>query len=94
MKIKTIVCRMDAAEVFDERVNAALAEGWTLTRRRVLRPLAQPHDGTRNITMLYAELEKHDDEKGENPCKCATCRHFDDCSGYCDECHKGNKWEG
>ena len=59
MKIKTIRWRLDAAEQFDEEVNAALAEGWHLTKREVL-------DGRQLSTdaylhrMLYAELVKLD----------------------------------
>lgn len=97
MEIKTITKRLDYSGDFDKVVNAALADGWTLTKREVLQPPAQPNDGTRLCTMLYAELEKRDEEtdktKGANNYKCATCGHLDDCSGYCDSCTKGRKWE-
>lgn len=59
MEIKTIYKQMDLRRDFDEEVNAALAGGWTLTRRDVLdgRPLPD------NVYMhrgLYAELVKYD----------------------------------
>lgn len=56
-QIKTIKNRLDNAEDFDNDVNAALAEGWTLTRREVIRPNAHPV-GETSFTMLYAELER------------------------------------
>lgn len=53
MKIKTIKYRLDFAEIFDNEVNAALADGWTLTRRYISTPNRQ--DGYR---MLIAEMVK------------------------------------
>lgn len=55
-QIKTIKNRLDNNVAFDEEVNAALAEGWKLKKRDVLRPNAHP-DGETSFTMLYAELE-------------------------------------
>jgi hypothetical protein len=64
MEIKTIYKQMDLRREFDEEVNAALAAGWTLTRRDVLdgRPLPD------NVFMhrgLYAELVKPDPPKAQ-----------------------------
>lgn len=60
MEIKTIKNRLDNAESFDADVNAALADGWRLTRRDFILPI-QPHTGTTYFhTMLYAELVKLD----------------------------------
>lgn len=67
-QIKTIKNRLDNAEEFDAEVNAALVEGWTLTRRDVIRPNAHPV-GETSFTMLYAELEL-DIEK-----RCDNCKH-------------------
>lgn len=55
MKIKTIRWRLDAAEKFDEAVNAALEEGWMLTKREVLDGRQLGSD-TYQHRMLYAEL--------------------------------------
>lgn len=60
MEIKTIRKRLDNAEEFDREVNAALADGWRLTRRDVILP-TQPITGSNYFhTMLYAELVKLD----------------------------------
>lgn len=57
-QIKTIIKQY--ADEFDEVVNAALAEGWTLTRREVL----PPFEGERFyvVQKLYAELEREAEE--------------------------------
>lgn len=89
MKIKTITKQLGNANDFDNEVNAALADGWVLTKRDVLQPQSQPNDGCHYIhTMLYAELEKRDEETRQ----CRDCTHFEDCSGYCTDCHNGSKW--
>ena len=56
MQIKTIEFRLDASEEFDEAVNKALSEGWSLVKRDVL----PPYEGASYIhhRMLYAELER------------------------------------
>lgn len=53
-QIKTIIERY--ADNFDKAVNAALAEGWILTKREVL----PPFEGERFYAeqKLYAELER------------------------------------
>ena len=63
MQIKTIRSRLDSAKDFDSAVNTALNEGWVLKKRLVLQP-HQPNNGSTYLaTMLYAELEKHDQDK-------------------------------
>ena len=57
LQIKTIRYRLDNHTFFDDEVNAALRNGWTLKKRIVLRPISQ-HDTTYIHMMLYAELEK------------------------------------
>lgn len=56
LQIKTIWDWLDNATYFDNEVNAALRDGWTLKKRTV-----QQHLGQKNNTyvrmMLYAELE-------------------------------------
>lgn len=42
---------------FDNEVNAALRDGWTLKKRTVLRPIGQSESVYAHM-MLYAELEK------------------------------------
>lgn len=57
LQIKTIRDRLDYASFFDNEVNAALRDGWTLKKRTVLRPVEQ-RNATHTRIMLYAELEK------------------------------------
>lgn len=57
LQIKTIRNRLDNPTLFDDEVNAALHEGWTLKKRTVLRPICQS-ESVYMHTMLYAELEK------------------------------------
>ena len=60
-QIKTIKNRLDNNVAFDNEVNAALAEGWTLVKRDVINPHAHPQLQT-FYTMLYAELEQDTDQ--------------------------------
>lgn len=57
LQIKTIRNRLDNPTLFDDEVNAALRDGWTLKKRTVLRPIGQSKS-VYSHTMLYAELEK------------------------------------
>lgn len=57
LQIKTIRDRLDNNTYFDNKVNAALRDGWTLKKRTVLRPIGQS-ESVYAHTMLYAELEK------------------------------------
>lgn len=57
LQIKTIRNRLDNNTYFDDEVNAALRDGWTLKKRTVLRPISQ-QEATFVHMMLYAELEK------------------------------------
>ena len=57
LQIKTIRNRLDNPALFDDEVNAALRDGWTLKKRTVLRPIGQS-ESVYIRTMLYAELEK------------------------------------
>ena len=57
LQIKTIWNRLENATFFDDEVNAALRDGWTLKKRTVLRPIGQS-ESVYMHTMLYAELEK------------------------------------
>lgn len=57
LQIKTIRNRLDNPSLFDDEVNAALRDGWTLKKRTVLRPISQ-HNSSYVHIMLYAELEK------------------------------------
>ena len=57
LQIKTIRNRLDNPTLFDDEVNAALHDGWTLKKRTVLRPIGQS-ESVYMHTMLYAELEK------------------------------------
>lgn len=57
LQIKTIWDRLDYASFFDNEVNTALRDGWTLKKRTVLRPIGQS-ESVYGHMMLYAELEK------------------------------------
>lgn len=57
LQIKTIRNRLDNPTLFDDEVNTALRDGWTLKKRTVLRPNGQS-ESAYSHTMLYAELEK------------------------------------
>lgn len=57
LQIKTIRNRLDNPTLFDDEVNTALRDGWTLKKRTVLRPISQS-ESAYSHTMLYAELEK------------------------------------
>ena len=57
LQIKTIRNRLDNPITFDDEVNAALHDGWTLKKRTVLRPIGQSESVFGHM-MLYAELEK------------------------------------
>ena len=57
LQIKTIRNRLDNPTLFDDEVNTALRDGWTLKKRTVLRPVEQ-RNATHTHIMLYAELEK------------------------------------
>lgn len=57
LQIKTIQERLDYPALFDDEVNTALRDGWTLKKRTVLRPIGQS-ESVYSHTMLYAELEK------------------------------------
>ena len=87
-QIKTIVIRLSSAEEFDRRVNAAIAEGWTLVKRE---PLI-PHSGDK-YTMLYAELEKGSITEAERCCE--NCKHTAVLPFFepCHVCFGHNKWE-
>ena len=54
--IKTIMVNADYPGEFDDRVNAALRDGWKLVRRDVLTPF----EGRNWVfhRMFYAELER------------------------------------
>ena len=72
-QIKTIKNRLDNAASFDEEVNAAIAEGWRLTKREVLQPKAQS-ESLHSYTVLYAELER--EEIAEELHSCENCSYF------------------
>ena len=57
LQIKTIRNRLDNPTLFDNEVNAALRDGWTLKKRTVIRAIGQS-ESVYMHTMLYAELEK------------------------------------
>lgn len=56
-EIKTIAHNIDYSQEFDERVNRALAAGWTLVKRAVI--VSQTPN---TKTALYAELERYEDD--------------------------------
>lgn len=92
-QIKTIKNRLDNADNFDAEVNAALADGWQLTKREVLMPTSQDRVHYTYI-MLYAELERDEITEAERCCE--NCAHFNKHSDEepCLHCSdQANKWE-
>lgn len=80
LQIKTIYDT--EPEKFDEKVNAALADGWTLVKR---------HLGTCGWN---AELEKEIITKDEQDCdNCEYCDLSED-SGPCRTCQNFSNWTG
>ena len=84
LQIKTIYRR--DADVFDKEVNAALAEGWALTRR------------TFDATGFLAELEREIITEAER--RCENCKYWEQQpeSPPCCDCEDGangypTKWE-
>lgn len=65
IQIKTIHHRIDESVKFDDEINAALAEGWRLTKREFVT----------GYCVLYAELEREIITEAER--NCDNCRHFD-----------------
>ena len=58
LQIKTIWDWLDNATYFDNEVNAALRDGWTLKKRTVQQHLGQKKKNNTYVRMmLYAELE-------------------------------------
>lgn len=57
LQIKTILDRLDYSTFFDNEVNVALRDGWTLKKRTVLRPIGQS-ESVYGHMILYAKLEK------------------------------------
>ena len=80
-QIKT-VCN-PSTEPFDNEVNAALADGWTLTKRYIL-----------GSGYFVAELEREVITEAERCCE--NCRYYDTdpeaepCASCSDDC---DKWE-
>lgn len=95
LQIKTIKNRLDNEEAFDQAVNEALQDGWRLTRREVLQPMAQSEEYT--YTMLYAELAKVVITEAEKTCD--NCKHCDahpetePCANCSEDCDKWEAWE-
>lgn len=88
-QIKTIMKQAENWEQFDTEVNKAIAEGWTLVKRDVLRPYEG--DTCAYYRMLYAELEREEAPRG-----CWTCKHYKkDGDVPCARCDKNtlDKWE-
>jgi uncharacterized paraquat-inducible protein A len=93
LQIKTIKNRLDNASAFDEAVNAALAEGWRLTKRDVICAHAHP-TGVTLHTMLYAEMER--EEITEAECCCENCKYYEQSASTepCLSCgENADKWE-
>ena len=58
LQIKTIRNRLDNPTLFDDEVNAALRDGWTLKKRTVIRPIGQSES-------VYMHTMKMVDELGD-----------------------------
>ena len=78
LQIKTV--KETNPETFDEKVNAALAEGWTLTRRLT------------GAADFVAELEREVITEAERCCE--NCRFWEQDGGEpCDNCDEFSAWE-
>lgn len=95
-QIKTIMKASEDWELFDEAVNAAIAAGWTLVKRDVLKPYEAR---TRlYVRTLYAELERETVEEKQSEPKERICRncahHGTPVYDYpCTVCHDCDEWE-
>lgn len=93
-QIKTITYPLNRAEEFDNEVNAALADGWELTKRAVLGPSPTQDKTIIVYAVCYAELEKEiitDKERGcENCLHGEKDPHEEPCCGCSEDC---DKWE-
>lgn len=80
--IKTIHRRIDESAQFDNEVNAALEEGWTLTKREFVA----------SYCVLYAELELVTITEEEKCCE--NCLHCDNTANQppCDRCIDASHW--
>lgn len=84
IQIKTIVHH--ESETFDEKVNTALMDGWTLIKRDVVQ--ASP-----TTWKLYAELEKVVITESEKCCD--NCAYSDAPSHAwpCNDCEDASHWD-
>ena len=63
LQIKTIRNRLDNPTLFDDEVNTALRDGWTLKKRTVLRPIGQSESAYSHYAiMTVLEMEVADDD--------------------------------
>ncbi len=94
-QIKTIRHPLKAAATFDEEVNAALLEGWQLTKREVLGPMPTSDPLINTYVMLYAELEREKELVPEGDRRCCNCKHLRDVSSTapCRGCMNYDMWE-
>ena len=80
-QIKTIAYHYDMVDVFDDKVNTAIAAGWTLTNRDLL--LGQ---------ILYAELERNTVTEQERCCdNCLYC-NLNGNEAPCYDCEDASHW--
>lgn len=84
LRIKTIVHH--DSKTFDEQVNTALMEGWTLIKREVIQT-------SPTTWKLYAELETVVITESEKCCE--NCLHFekDGSDLPCNACEDASNWE-
>lgn len=59
-RIKTVVFPIEKADAFDSKVNALLADGWTLEKREITTLCGEPSEAfsVPVVRALYAELSK------------------------------------
>lgn len=81
LHIKTITNPIDNPAIFDSKVNEALLEGWTLTRRYI------------EAGLFIAELEAVYISEAERCCdNCAYCA-LDSTVDPCVKCSDASHWE-
>lgn len=60
-QIKTVICPIERAHIYDDTVNGLLADGWILKKRTVTNMHGEISEAFNSsiIQVLYAELEKN-----------------------------------
>lgn len=60
-QIKTVICPIEYAYSFDKEINRLIADGWTISKRDIIRAAGEISEtfNTAIVQALYAELERN-----------------------------------